>query len=86
VVDVEQDRPWANGSVDVVTSFFVLEHIQDLQHLSDAVERVLTEMGVWIFTYFPQRKEWTHGQGQDAFKIQLHYHRYEEIEKAMQQA
>ncbi|USN57043.1 MAG: methyltransferase domain-containing protein [Candidatus Peribacteria bacterium] len=86
VVDLEEEWPWVEKSADVVTSFFLLEHIADLQHLADSIERVLTDTGVWIFTYFPQRREWVHGQGEDAFKIKIHYHRYEDIEEAMRMA
>lgn len=85
-MDLEETWPWMDRSADVVTSFFLLEHIADLQDFADSVDRVLTDTGVWIFTYFPQRKERTHGQGADAFKIQLHYHRYEDIEEAMRMA
>ncbi len=60
VRDVEEEWPRDDKSIDVVTSFFVLEHIEDLQHLADSVERVLTDTGVWIFTYFPQRREFIH--------------------------
>lgn len=83
VVDLEDERPWNEQSVDVVTSFFVIEHIADIQHVAESVAKILRDDGVWIMTYFPQRKEWTHGQWQDAFKIKLHYHRYEDIEEAM---
>lgn len=85
-MDMEEDRPRSTGDFDVVTSFFVLEHIEDIQHVADEVSRVMTATGVWIFTHFPQRRERIHGHGQDAFKIELHHHRYEEIVSAMELA
>lgn len=43
VCDLEQDLPFENDSFDVATSFFVLEHISDLDKLFSEVYRILKD-------------------------------------------
>ena len=41
VCDLEDNLPFDDESFDLATSFFVLEHIEDLQHLFGEVYRIL---------------------------------------------
>jgi ubiquinone/menaquinone biosynthesis C-methylase UbiE len=72
-------------SADVITSFFIIEHIEDIQWLIEEIMRVLRQDGVWILTYFPQRRPYLHQIDGEQFKITQYYHRYEDIEQVISQ-
>ena len=41
ISDLEEDWDIENESIDILTAFFVIEHLQDLQHFAKEVARVL---------------------------------------------
>lgn len=41
VCDLEDELPFDDESFDLATSFFVLEHIDDIEHLFDEVYRII---------------------------------------------
>jgi ubiquinone/menaquinone biosynthesis C-methylase UbiE len=86
VADISEDLPVEDDSIDLVTTFFTLEHVADIEHLASEVSRVLAPGGRWIFTYFPQRREYVHRDGVKRFKINTIYHRYEDIDAALESA
>lgn len=86
VCDLEKPLPFEDDSFDVATSFFVLEHIENLKWLFGEVYRILKEEWRWIIWYFLQRREfeWEAWQGKEhkKFKIQQYRYRLEEIQEA----
>lgn len=78
-MDLSEDFCFADGSFDLALSFFVLEHLEDLFSFFREVYRILTDGGVYIFTYFPQRRQYVHRPG---FKIETYSHTYSSIEKS----
>lgn len=74
VCDLEQDLPFKNESFDIVTCFFVLEHIQNLDNLFVHIHRILKPNGTWIIGHFIQRRSFIHQVGKEKFKIQQYKH------------
>ena len=85
VCDLETTLPFEDDSFDVATSFFVIEHISDLNWLFGEVYRILKDEWRWIIGYFLQRREfeWEAWQGKEhkKFKIQQYHYRLEEIKE-----
>lgn len=86
VCDLESKLPFEDDSFDVATSFFVIEHIEDLKWLFWEVYRILKEEWRRIIWYFLQRKEfeWEAWKWKEhkKFKIQQYRYRLEEIQEA----
>ncbi len=86
VCDLESKLPFDNDSFDVATSFFVIEHIEDLKWLFWEVYRILKEEWRRIIWYFLQRKEFEREawkwKEHKKFKIQQYRYRLEEIQEA----
>lgn len=85
VCDLNEKLPFDDDSFDIVMSFFVLEHIQNIELLFEEVYRILKFGGRWIIGHFLQRREfeWEHGKGKEhiKFKIQQYHYRFEELKK-----
>jgi ubiquinone/menaquinone biosynthesis C-methylase UbiE len=72
----------------MVTSFFVLEHIGDLNFLFWEIQRILKPGGKVIIGHFLQRREfewsvWTWDKN-EKFKIRQYRYRLEEIQEAIE--
>lgn len=78
-MDLSKDFFFADSSFDIALSFFVLEHLEDLVSFFREVYRILTDSGVYVVTYFPQRRQYVHPAG---FKIETYAHTYSSIEKS----
>ncbi len=85
VTSMEDVLPRSDNEFDVITTFFVLEHIDNLEDLFSEVYRILTTEGRWIFTFFPQRREFVHVLNKKKFKIKTHPYWYDIIEKIASQ-
>ncbi len=79
LMDLSQPFVLKDSDFDLALSFFVLEHLEDLLSFFSEVYRVLAEHGLYIFTYFPQRRQYVHRWG---FKIETFPHTYAAIESA----
>jgi len=79
VCDLEWKLPFENDSFDLVTSFFVLEHIADLENLFSETYRILRPGWRFLIWYFLQRREFIRKQWKEKFKIRLYNHRVEEL-------
>lgn len=86
VCDLEAPLPFADESFDVAFSFFVLEHIEDIQSFFDEVYRILRPGWIYIVWYFLQRREFVWKADKDQFKISLYPHRIQDIKKAAEKA
>jgi len=81
ICDLEETLPFKDQSFDVAFSFFVLEHIADLDHVFMEMERILKPWGKRIIWHFLQRREFIWKNGANPFKIRLYNHRLQDIEK-----
>jgi ubiquinone/menaquinone biosynthesis C-methylase UbiE len=79
--DLEDVLPWDDWTFDVITSFFVLHYIKDLSWLFHEVYRLLSAEWRWIFTLFPQRREFVHKHKKKKFKIETYPYSFDMIEK-----
>ena len=86
VCDLEAPLPFSNESFDLAFSFFVLEHINDLQKFFEEVYRIVKPGGKFLIWYFLQRREFVWKADKDQFKIELFAHRIQDIEKAAEKA
>ncbi|HKL44061.1 MAG TPA: class I SAM-dependent methyltransferase [Candidatus Absconditabacterales bacterium] len=86
VCDLETTLPFDEDSFDIAMSFFVLEHISDLQSMFEETYRILKNGGKFIIGHFLQRREfeWSIGKGDKhkKFKIKQYHYRLEEIQEA----
>jgi len=83
VCDLEDTLPFDDESFDLATSFFVLEHIEDIDELFGEVYRILKSGWTFIIGHFIQRREFIWKKDKDQFKIKFFNHRVQDIEKML---
>lgn len=83
VCDLEDTLPFDDESFDLATSFFVLEHIEDIDHLFSEVYRILVSWWSMIIGHFIQRREFIWKKDKDQFRIKFFNHRIQDIEKSL---
>ncbi len=86
VCDLETTLPFDDESFDMVTSFFVLEHLNDLNFLFWEIHRILKPGGKVIIWHFLQRREfewsvWTWDLN-ERFKIKQYRYRLDDIKES----
>ena len=86
VCDLEKDRPFEDQTFDLLSAFFLLEHIEDLEHFFAESYRVLDENGQMLIGHFLQKRLFMRNVQAKRFKIVQYPHDIEEIEKAAQEA
>ncbi|EKD24667.1 MAG: methyltransferase type 11 [uncultured bacterium (gcode 4)] len=86
VCDLEDTLPFADESFDLITSFFVLEHIEDVEHLFDEAYRILKKDGSFIIGHFIQRREFIWKKDKDQFRIKFFNHRIQDLEKILKKS
>jgi len=79
--DLEQPLPFNDNSFNLAFSFFVLEHISNIDQLFAEVERILRPWWQWIIWHFLQRREFIRKKNHTQFKIQFFNHRIADLEK-----
>lgn len=79
VCDLKETLPFQDASFDLATSFFVFEHLEQLETVFDEVQRILRPGGRWIIGHFLQRREFLRRTKEENFKIEFYNHRLEEI-------
>lgn len=83
VCDLEDTLPFDDESFDLATSFFVLEHIEDINGLFGEVYRILKTWWVLLIGHFIQRREFVWKKDKDQFRIEFYNHRIQDIEKLL---
>lgn len=83
VCDLEDILPFSDESFDVATSFFVLEHIEDVESLFAEVYRIVKSWWVFIIGHFIQRREFVWKKDNNQFRIQFFNHRIQDLEKLL---
>jgi len=85
ICNLEEELPFEDDNFDVATSFFVIEHIENLRWLFWEVYRILKDEWRWIIGYFLQRREFEREawkwKEHKKFKIQQYRYRIEEIQE-----
>ena len=85
VCNVAEPLPFENNSFDLATSFFLFEHLEQLEWLFSEVERILAPKGRWLIGHFLQRREFLWKIDSNPFKIEFYNHRIENIEALAKQ-
>lgn len=85
VCDLNQDRPLTQ-TFDVIICFFVIEHLEDMQHFFAQCDKVLVPGGRVIIGHFVQRREVTFKHEKDLYKIERTNWRIEDICEAGQES
>lgn len=83
VCDLEDTLPFDDESFDMATSFFVLEHIEDINFLFGEMYRILKTWWVFIIGHFIQRREFVRKKDKDQFRIKFFNHRIQDLEKLL---
>jgi len=81
VCDLREALPFRDNTFDLATSFFVFEHLQQIDTIFNEVERILAPGGRWIIGHFLQRHEFLRRTKEENFKIEFYNHRLSEIEE-----
>jgi len=81
ICNLEKELPFERESFDILLSFFVLEHIQNLEELFVEAERVMRPWARWIIGHFKQRKAYEHRINSEKFKIERITYSKDDIKK-----
>lgn len=84
ICDLENSLPFEDNSFDLAFSFFVIEHIDNIDQLFAEMERILKPKWKRIIGHFLQRREFIRNKWADQFKIELINHRIQDLEKTAQ--
>jgi len=82
VGDIEEPRPFEDGSVDIILCFFVLVHIRDLTHFLNETKRVLKPTWNCIILHNFQRRSYTYTLPDGTFKIEDFHWKPTDIENS----
>lgn len=81
ICNLEEDLPFQNDNYQLALSFFVIEHIENIESLIQEVYRILKPGWQRIIWYFFQRREFVWKSKKETFKIKLYNHKIQEIEE-----
>lgn len=86
VYDLEKELPFDEDSFDFAMSFFVLEHISDLEYTLWEIYRILKPEGRLIIWHFLQRREFEWNvwkwENHKKFKIKQYHYKLKDIQEA----
>ena len=82
VCDLEKSWPFDDQSFDLLSAFFLLEHIENIDHFFEEANRVLKDNWQLLIGHFLQRRLFTWAINGERFKIQQFPHTIEDLEEA----
>jgi ubiquinone/menaquinone biosynthesis C-methylase UbiE len=80
VCNLEKDWPFEDESFDLLSAFFLLEHIEDIEHFFSEAYRILKNNGQLIIGHFLQRRLFMWSINWRRFKIEQFPHTIEDLE------
>lgn len=85
VCDLEKNWPFEEKYFDLLSAFFLLEHIEDTEHFFSEAYRILKVQGQLLIGHFLQRRLFTRTINGKKFKIEQYPHTIEELTKAAEE-
>lgn len=79
VCDLDSKFPFDSNFFDLAVSFFVIEHISDLENFLSESYRILKVWWKLVLWYFLQNREFVWKFDWKSFKIKMYKHRIDEI-------
>lgn len=86
VCNLEEVRPFQEESFDLLSAFFLLEHIENLEHFFAEAYRVLRTGGQLMIGHFLQKRLFMWNINAKRFKIIQFPHTIEELEQKAQES
>ena len=86
VCDLEKNWPFEDESFDLLSAFFLLEHIEDIEHFFLESNRILKPKGQLLIGHFLQRRLFMWSINWERFKIQQFPHTIENLEQEAKNA
>lgn len=86
VCDLEKKRVFEDESFDLLSAFFLLEHIENLEHFFSEAWRVLADGGQILIGHFLQKRLFMRNVNAKRFKIVQYPHTIEDLEEAAKMA
>ena len=80
VCNLEKNRPFEDSSFDLLSAFFLLEHIEDIEHFFNEAYRILKDNWQLIIGHFLQKRLFTWSINWRRFKIEQFPHTIEDLE------
>lgn len=81
VCNLESPLPFDGDSFDLAVSFFVIEHLSNIEFFFEEIYRILDKNWTFILWYFFQRRSFEWKVWKDSFKIKIYNHRLEDVLK-----
>ena len=86
VCDLEKDRPFEDESFNLLSAFFLLEHIENTEHFFAEAYRILQPEGQLLIGHFLQRRLFTRTINGEKFKIEQFPHTIQELAKTAEES
>lgn len=81
ICDVEQKIPFEDESFDLILSFFMFEHIDNLRDVFEEIHRLLKPGGICVIGHFIHRREFVFRDKEWYFKIRQVRRSFEQLEE-----
>lgn len=81
VCDLDSKLPFESDFFDLAVSFFVIEHLSDLENFFMETYRILKIWWKLVVWYFLQNREFLRKLNWGSFKIKMYKHRIDEIKR-----
>lgn len=86
IVDLEEALPFDDKIADIITTFFVIEHIKNLGDLFIEIYRILQDDWIFLIWNYIQHRSFVFWNWKDKFKIKRYSHTSNAIHKCLEAA